>query len=100
VDLPLSRLLILVVPVVHVQAQILPLRKTISRLTRENNELHVRMIDQAEEVDGREGRFKREVASLRNQLENLNYLSTQKDVKLTEQGSVACNERTPVSYTV
>ena len=67
------------------QAQILPLRKTISRLTRENNQLHGRMIKQAELEDEHEAVFKREIGTLKGQLEDMHFLSGQKDMRLAEQ---------------
>jgi hypothetical protein len=71
--------------VVLAQAQIMPLRKTISRLTRENSQLHSRMIKQAEEEDAIETRFKRDLGTLEGQMEDLRFLSSQKDQRLTEQ---------------
>lgn len=63
----------------------MPLRKTIARLTRENNHLHGRMIQQAEQEDSRETSYKREIGSLRGQLDDLKFLMAQKDSKIAEQ---------------
>lgn len=67
------------------QAQILPLRKTIARLTRENNQLHTKMIERAEEDDERDHRIRREHGALQGQLDDLRFLSVQKDLKIAEQ---------------
>ena len=63
----------------------MPLRQTISRLTRENNELHSRMIKQAEEGDGHLGSLRKGAGDLQGQLEDLRFLSAQKDAKIAEQ---------------
>ena len=67
------------------QAQILPLRKTISRMTRENNELHARLIRQAEEGDQALSNFRRGTTELEGRLNDLQFLASQKDAKIEEQ---------------
>jgi len=63
----------------------MPLRQTISRLTRENNELHSRMIKQAEEGDASLGSLRKGAGHLQGQLDDLRFLSAQKDTAIAEQ---------------
>lgn len=69
----------------HPQARVMPLRKAISRLTRENNQLHAKMIDKAEKDDERDNVHRREIGTLQGQLDDARFLSAQKDIKLAEQ---------------
>ena len=64
----------------------MPLRKTISRLTRENNQLHGRIIKHAEEHSTQELSFKRELGALRGQLEDMRGLLNEKEVQSAEKG--------------
>lgn len=62
----------------------LPLQFENERLVKENNTLHLQLIQQKEALDSVELRWKASMRSVQNEAQDLAYLNTQKDIKLKE----------------
>jgi hypothetical protein len=62
----------------------LPLQFENERLVKENNTLHLQLIQQKEALDSVELKWKSSMRSVQNEAQDLVYLNSQKDIKLKE----------------
>lgn len=70
---------------VAVIKQNIPLKKENNRICRENSQLHLEMINQAEEIDVKEKKWERERRVLEGKLKEYQFLINQKAIQLKEK---------------
>jgi hypothetical protein len=82
------------------RSQILPLRRENMRITRSNNAMHLRLIQQGQEHKAETQRYEAENRQLTSSVTDLKFLNTQKAKQLRTQEAVITDLRERVDQTL